>query len=35
MGWNRVNHPADVLQVGDEGEVYVLSVDKDKEKNIP
>ena len=34
MGWNRVNHPADVLQVGDEVEVYVLSVDKDKE-NIP
>jgi small subunit ribosomal protein S1 len=32
MGWNRVNHPADVLQVGDEVEVYVLSVDKDKEK---
>ena len=32
MGWGRVNQPADILQVGDEVEVYILSVDKDKEK---
>ena len=32
MGWGRVSQPADILQVGDEAEVYVLSVDKDKEK---
>ena len=32
MGWGRVNQPEDVLQVGDEVEVYILSVDIDKEK---
>jgi ribosomal protein S1/(E)-4-hydroxy-3-methyl-but-2-enyl pyrophosphate reductase len=32
MAWYRVNHPADLLKQGDEIEVYVLSVDKEKEK---
>ncbi|MDD2432335.1 MAG: bifunctional 4-hydroxy-3-methylbut-2-enyl diphosphate reductase/30S ribosomal protein S1 [Clostridia bacterium] len=32
LGWNRVNHPADVVQEGDEIEVYILKVDSEKEK---
>lgn len=32
MGWNRVKQPTDVVKVGDEIEVYVLSADKDKNK---
>lgn len=31
LGWGRVNHPSDVLQEGDQIEVYVLKVDKEKE----
>jgi (E)-4-hydroxy-3-methyl-but-2-enyl pyrophosphate reductase len=32
LGWGRVNHPSDVVQEGDEVEVYVLNVDPEKEK---
>ena len=32
MGWGRVKNPGDVVKVGQEIEVYVLSVDKEKEK---
>ncbi|MDD4145625.1 MAG: bifunctional 4-hydroxy-3-methylbut-2-enyl diphosphate reductase/30S ribosomal protein S1 [Clostridia bacterium] len=32
LGWGRVNHPADVVQVGDEVEVYILKVDQEKGK---
>lgn len=32
MGWGRVKNPADVVKVGDEIEVYVLSIDNEKEK---
>lgn len=32
LGWERVNHPSDILQVGDEIEVYILKVDREKEK---
>lgn len=32
MAWYRVNHPSDVLKEGDQLQVYVLSVDRDKEK---
>jgi small subunit ribosomal protein S1 len=33
LAWSRVNHPNEVLHVGQEVEVQVLSVDKDKKKN--
>jgi small subunit ribosomal protein S1 len=32
LAWSRVNHPSEVLRVGQEVEVQVLSVDKDKKK---
>jgi small subunit ribosomal protein S1 len=32
LSWQRVKHPKDVLQVGQEVEVYVLSVDKTDER---
>ena len=32
LGWGKVNHPSEVLKVNDEIEVYVLKIDKDKEK---
>lgn len=32
MAWYRVEHPSDVLKEGDEIEVYVLGVDREKEK---
>ena len=32
MAWYRVNHPSDLLNEGDELEVFVLSVDKENEK---
>jgi 4-hydroxy-3-methylbut-2-enyl diphosphate reductase len=32
MGWGRVKNPGDVVKVGQEIEVYVLAVDKEKEK---
>lgn len=32
MTWGRVSHPSELVAVGDEIEVMVLSVDKDKEK---
>lgn len=32
MAWHRVNHPSDVVQVGDEIKVMVLRVDKENEK---
>jgi small subunit ribosomal protein S1 len=32
LAWSKVNHPAEILQVGQEVEVQVLSVDKEKKK---
>ncbi|QGG47737.1 4-hydroxy-3-methylbut-2-enyl diphosphate reductase [Heliorestis convoluta] len=32
MSWGRIKHPGDVLKEGDLIEVYVLKVDRDKEK---
>src|SRR5262249_21347389 len=32
LAWSRVNHPSEVLQVGQQVEVQVLSVDKDRKK---
>ena len=32
MSWRRVNHPSEVVAVGDEIEVMVISVDRDMEK---
>lgn len=32
LSWKRVNAPADILEVGDEVEVYVLNIDQDRER---
>lgn len=32
MAWHRVNKPSDMLKEGDEVEVYILGVDKEKQK---
>ncbi len=32
ISWHRVNHPSEVLKVGDEVEVQVLRIDRDNEK---
>ncbi|KJS17001.1 MAG: 4-hydroxy-3-methylbut-2-enyl diphosphate reductase [Peptococcaceae bacterium BRH_c4b] len=32
MAWHRINHPSEVVSVGDEIEVAVLKVDRDSEK---
>ena len=32
MSWRRVNHPSEVVAVGDEIEIMVISVDRDTEK---
>jgi ribosomal protein S1 len=32
ISWSRINHPSEVLQEGEEIQVQVLSVDKDKKK---
>lgn len=32
MSWGRVRHPSDVLQSGDEVEVYIINVDREKKK---
>ncbi|MCI8337020.1 MAG: bifunctional 4-hydroxy-3-methylbut-2-enyl diphosphate reductase/30S ribosomal protein S1 [Peptococcaceae bacterium] len=32
MAWHRVNKPSDILKEGDEVEVYILAVDKEKQK---
>ncbi len=32
MSWGRVQHPSDVVSIDQDIEVYILSVDKDKEK---
>lgn len=32
LSWTRVKHPSDVMKEGEKVEVYVLSVDKDKER---
>ncbi|MCG8400456.1 MAG: 30S ribosomal protein S1, partial [Firmicutes bacterium] len=32
MAWYRINHPSDIVKVGDELEVMVLRVDRDNEK---
>lgn len=32
LAWYRVNHPREVVQIGDEVQVYVLRVDSDKQR---
>ncbi|MCA9943773.1 MAG: S1 RNA-binding domain-containing protein [Ardenticatenaceae bacterium] len=32
LSWKRVNAPADILEVGDQVEVYVLNIDQDRER---
>ena len=32
LSWNRIKHPQDVLNIGDEVEVYVKAVDKENKK---
>ena len=32
LSWKRVNHPREVLNVGDEVQVYVLNVDRDRRR---
>ncbi len=32
LSWSRVNHPNEVIQVGDEVQVYVLNVDRDRKR---
>ena len=32
LSWRRVSHPSEVLQVGDEVEVYVLNVDRERKR---
>ncbi len=32
MGWGRVNHPSEVVKVGQELDVMILDVDRDKER---
>lgn len=32
LSWNRVKHPSDIVKEGNKVEVYVVSVDKDKER---
>lgn len=32
MGWGRINHPSQVVKEGDEIEVYILKLDREKEK---
>ncbi len=32
MSWGRINHPSEMLKVGEEVEVKILKIDRDKEK---
>ena len=32
MSWGRVNHPTEVVKIGDEVEVKILNIDRDREK---
>lgn len=32
MAWYRINHPSEILNIGDEVDVYVLNVDKENKK---
>ncbi|MCX7871942.1 MAG: 30S ribosomal protein S1 [Verrucomicrobiae bacterium] len=32
MSWGRVNHPSEILQIGQEVDVVVLTIDKEKER---
>lgn len=32
LAWHRVNHPREVVKVGDELEVYILGLDKDEQR---
>lgn len=32
LSWKRINHPAEVLEVGDQVKVYVLNVDRKRER---
>jgi small subunit ribosomal protein S1 len=32
LSWRRVSHPSEILQVGDEVEVYVLNVDRERKR---
>jgi small subunit ribosomal protein S1 len=32
LSWGRINHPSDVLEVGQEVQVYILSIDSDRKR---
>ena len=32
MSWGRINHPSDMVKIGDEIEVKILTIDKEREK---
>jgi len=32
MSWGRVNHPSEIVRIGDEVEVKILNIDREKEK---
>ncbi len=32
MSWGRVNHPSEIVRIGDEIEVKILNIDRDREK---
>ena len=32
MSWNKIKHPSDVMNVGDEVEVYIKAIDEEKKK---
>ena len=32
MSWGRVNHPSEIVKIGDEIEVKILNIDRDREK---
>lgn len=34
LSWSRIDHPSEILKVGDTVEVHVLEFDKDKKKSL-
>ena len=32
MSWGRVNHPSEIVKIGEEIEIKILNIDRDKEK---
>ncbi len=34
MSWSRIEHPSEIMKVGEEVEVTVLGIEKREEKNI-